>query len=153
MRSLYRRIPALVGRASTGHHGDFRLDNLLFRPGDVRPYVVDWQTATWGSAASDVAYFLGGSLTVEDRRRHREELLDGYHRALVAEGVVGFDRDRLDDEYLRLCFGGLAMSIGASMLVKRTQRGDEMFVTSVARYAQQALDLGAEDVLPARLVR
>jgi aminoglycoside/choline kinase family phosphotransferase len=139
--------------ATTVTHGDFRLDNLLFRPGDVRPYVVDWQTATWGSAASDVAYFLGGSLTVEDRRRHREELLDGYHRALVAEGVVGFDRDRLDDEYLRLCFGGLAMSIGASMLVKRTQRGDEMFVTSVARYAQQALDLGAEDVLPARLVR
>jgi hypothetical protein len=39
------------------------------------------------------------------------------------------------------------MSIGASMLVKRTERGDELFVTSVARYAQQALDLGADDLL------
>ena len=40
------------------------------------------------------------------------------------------------------------MSIGASMLVKRTSRGDDMFVTSVARYAQQALDLDAESTLP-----
>lgn len=140
---LADRPPAL-----TVTHGDFRLDNLLFRPGEVRPYVVDWQTAAWGSAASDVAYFVGGSLTVEDRRRHGRALLDGYHRALVAEGVVGFDRDRLDEEYRRLCFGGLVMSIGASMLVKRTERGDEMFITSVARYAQQALDLEAEATLP-----
>ena len=92
-----------------------------------------------------MAYFLGGSLTAEDRRRHEDGLLDAYLAALASEGVEGFDRDRLDDEYRRLCFGGLVMSIGASMLVKRTERGDEMFVTSVARYAQQALDLGAED--------
>ena len=134
--------------ATTVTHGDFRLDNLLFRPGDVRPYVVDWQTASWGSAASDVAYFVGGSLTVDDRRRHGDDLLDSYFDALRSQGVEGFDRDRLEQEYRRLCFGGLVMSIGAAMLVKRTDRGDEMFVTSVSRYAQQALDLGAEDTLP-----
>ena len=138
---------------TTVTHGDFRLDNLLFRPGDVRPFVVDWQTASWGSAASDVAYFVGGSLTVDDRRRHGDGLLDAYLDALVSEGVEGFGRDRLYDEYRRLCFGGLVMSIGASMLVKRTERGDEMFVTSVSRYAQQALDLGAEDTLPPGVVR
>ncbi len=143
-------LPWLTDRppAATVTHGDFRLDNLLFRPGDPRPFVVDWQTATWGNAASDAAYFLGASLTVEDRRRHGAALLDGYHRNLSAEGVTGYDRDRLDDEYRRLCFGGLVMSIGASMLVKRTERGDEMFVTSVARYAQQALDLDALATLP-----
>jgi aminoglycoside phosphotransferase (APT) family kinase protein len=143
-------LPWLVDRppATTVTHGDFRLDNLLFRPGDPRPFVVDWQTATWGAAASDAAYFLGASLTVEDRRRHGRALLDGYHGALLAEGVTGYDRARLDDEYRRLCFGGLVMSIGASMLVKRTERGDDMFVTSVARYAQQALDLDAEALLP-----
>jgi len=153
--ALCDRLIAVLGpwlaarpEATAVTHGDFRLDNLLFRPGDVRPYVVDWQTASWGPAASDVAYFVGGSLTVEDRRRHGGALLDGYHAALVAEGVAGFDRDRLDQEYRRLCFGGLVMSIGASMLVKRTERGDDMFVTSVARYAQQALDLEAEATLP-----
>jgi hypothetical protein len=139
--------------ATTVTHGDFRLDNLLFLPGDVRPFVVDWQTASWGTAASDVAYFVGGSLTVDDRRRHHDRLLDAYLAALVSEGVEGFDRDRLDEEYRRLCFGGLVMSIGASMLVKRTERGDEMFVTSVARYAQQALDLEAEDTWPSVVSR
>jgi hypothetical protein len=40
------------------------------------------------------------------------------------------------------------MSVGAAMLVKRTERGDDMFVTSVARYAQQAIDLDAVATLP-----
>ena len=40
------------------------------------------------------------------------------------------------------------MSIGAPMLVKRTDRGDDLFVTSVTRYAQQAIDLEAEPALP-----
>ena len=142
--------PWLTARpqATTVTHGDFRLDNLLFLPGNARPYVVDWQTAAWGAAASDVAYFVGGCLTVDDRREHRVALVDGYHDALEAAGVTGFGRDRLDREYRTLCFGGLVMSIGASMLVKRTERGDEMFVTSVSRFAQQALDLDAEDTLP-----
>ncbi len=146
-------LPWLTARpqATTVTHGDFRLDNLLFNPGNPRPFVVDWQTAAWGSAASDVAYFLGGSLTVDDRRRHEKSLLDGYHRDLLAQGVGGFDRNRLDREYRQLCFGGLVMSIGASMLVKRTERGDEMFMTSVTRYSQQALDLEAEATLPSSI--
>jgi hypothetical protein len=141
--------PWLAGRpeANAVVHGDFRLDNLLFRPGDPRPYVVDWQTAAWGPAAADVGYLLGGSLLAEDRRRHADRLLGVYHRALVGHGVSDYGLDRLTEDVRRLCFSGLLMSIGASMLVKRTERGDELFVTSVARYAQQALDLGADDLL------
>lgn len=141
--------PWLAGRpqGTTVVHGDFRLDNLLFRPDDPRPYVVDWQTASWGSAAADVGYFLGGSLLVDDRRRHGDRLLRSYHRALVDHGVNGYDLEQLKEDVRALSFSGLLMSIGASMLVKRTDRGDDMFVTSVARYAQQALDLGADALL------
>ncbi|HWD51273.1 MAG TPA: aminoglycoside phosphotransferase family protein [Acidimicrobiales bacterium] len=131
----------------TATHGDFRLDNLLFRPGDPRPWVVDWQTASWGMAASDVAYFVGGSLTVADRRAHEQELLVTYHRALVEEGVVGYGLAQLQDDYRLTCFGGLLMEIAASMLVKRTDRGDDMFVTSLHRHAQQAIDIDAEAML------
>lgn len=148
---FFRRLgPWLSARppSTTVVHGDFRLDNLLFRPGETRPFVVDWQTAAWGAAASDVGYFLGGSLSGEDRRAHLADLLGAYHRALVTHGVAGYDPERLFEEYRRLCFGGLVMSVGASMLVKQTERGDEMFVRSVARYAQQALDLDAEATLP-----
>jgi aminoglycoside/choline kinase family phosphotransferase len=154
-RSLCDRFIGVLGPwlaarpgPTTVVHGDFRLDNLLFRPGDVRPFVVDWQTAGWGSAASDVGYFLGGSLTTEDRAVHGDRLLEVYHRALVAHGVAGYEPDKLFADYRQLCFGGLVMSIGASMLVKRTDRGDQMFVGSLARYAQQALDLDAEATLP-----
>ena len=45
------------------------------------------------------------------------------------------------------------MSVGASMLVKRTDHGDQMFVTGAARYAQQVLDLDAEAALPVRARR
>jgi hypothetical protein len=35
------------------------------------------------------------------------------------------------------------------VIVDRTERGDEMFMTSIARYAEQALDLDALELLPA----
>ena len=133
--------------ARTVTHGDFRLDNLLFRPGDPRPWVVDWQTASWGMAASDVSYFVGGSLTVADRRAHEQELLLGYHRSLEEQGVVGYGFAQLEDDYCLTCFGGMLMEIAASMLVKRTDRGDDMFVTSLQRHAQQAIDIDAEAML------
>ena len=46
----------LQGRTGprTASHGDFRLDNLLFQPGQRRPVVVDWQTLAWGGASLDV---------------------------------------------------------------------------------------------------
>ena len=44
---------------------------LFGEPGADRPLtVVDWQTVTWGSAMTDVAYFLGCALTVAARREH-----------------------------------------------------------------------------------
>jgi hypothetical protein len=128
-------------------HGDFRLDNLLFRPGDPRPWVVDWQTASWGMGASDLSYFVGGSLTVADRRAHEHDLLVAYHRLLGEEGVVGYGLAQLEDDYRLTCFGGMLMAIAASMLVKRTDRGDDWFVTSVQRHAQQAIDIDAEAML------
>jgi hypothetical protein len=101
-------------------------------------------------AASDVSYFLGCSLTVSDRRAHEQELLRAYHRSLEEEGVVGYGLAQLEDDYRLTCFGGLLMEIAASMLVKRTDRGDAMFVTSLQRHAQQAIDIDAEALLQRR---
>ena len=124
-------------------HADFRLDNLLFTPGDPAPVVVDYQTVTWGAAAYDVAYFVGGCLEPEVRRSHADDLIAGYHAALAGHGVEGYPLDALQADYRRECFGGLMMAVGASMMVRRTDRGDAMFLASTRRHAQQAIDLDA----------
>ena len=114
-------------------HGDYRLDNMLFGAAgaDRALTVVDWQTVSWGPALTDLAYFLGCALRTPDRREHYDALLRAYHDALgtgapisladVAEGVR------------RQSFFGVMMAIVSSMLVERTERGDQMFMTMLQR--------------------
>ncbi|MCV7207931.1 phosphotransferase [Mycolicibacterium canariasense] len=128
-------------------HGDFRLDNLLFgAPGAQRPLtVVDWQTVTWGPALTDVAYFLGCALEPEVRRAHYDDLLATYRGALGTD-VLGLDEVR--DGVRRQSFFGVMMAIVSSMLVERTDRGDEMFMTMLYRHCEHVLDTDALAVLP-----
>jgi hypothetical protein len=139
----------LQGRTGprTASHGDFRLDNLLFQPGRRRPVVVDWQTLAWGGASFDVAYFIGGCLSAEDRRAHEAALLTHYHDALRAGGVTDYSLDQLRRDTRREAFGGILMAIVASMVVQRTDRGDLMFLTSTTRHAQHVIDAGATKTL------
>lgn len=129
-------------------HGDYRLDNMLFgRPGSLRDLtVVDWQTVTWGSALTDVAYFLGCALGAEDRRAHYDELLRAYHDGLGANPALTLDEVR--EGVRRQSFFGVMMSIVSSMLVERTDRGDQMFLAMLDRHSSHVLDTGALDVLP-----
>ncbi|KUI38395.1 phosphotransferase [Mycobacterium sp. IS-1496] len=129
-------------------HGDYRLDNMLFgQPGADRPLtVVDWQTVTWGPAFTDVAYFLGCALPVEDRRAHYDALLRAYHDALGAQAPV--DLAAVRDGVRRQSFFGVMMAIVSSMLVARTERGDEMFMTMLRRHCQHVLDTDALAALP-----
>jgi Ecdysteroid kinase-like family len=126
-------------------HGDFRADNLLF--GGPRPFVLDWQTCSYGAAAGDLAYFLASSLQVPDRQRHEQDLVRAYHDALTARGV-GQSFDDCWSGYRRSAFGGIVMDIVAAMVVAQTERGDEMFAAMASRHARHALDLDALALLP-----
>jgi aminoglycoside/choline kinase family phosphotransferase len=130
-------------------HGDYRLDNLLFdpTPDGVPITVVDWQTVTHGPALTDVAYFIGAGLVRDDRLAVEEELVRSYHARLVEEGVAGYDWERCWCDYRRGTWAGLVMAIAASMLVERTDRGDQMFLTMAARHSRHALDLDASEVI------
>ena len=128
-------------------HGDYRLDNLLFGQTEAsRPCVVDWQTVSLGAGLSDVSYFCGAGLQPEDRRAERV-LVEEYHRQLVALGVEGYDWDQAWEDYRRYAFAGLLMAVGASMLVERTDRGDDMFMAMADRHASHALDLDSLELL------
>jgi len=126
-------------------HGDFRADNLLF--GGTRVAVLDWQTCGYGPGLADLAYLLASSLRADDRRAHDDELTRRYHQALISHGVE-LSWDDCWTAYRRYAFGGVAMTVGASMLVERTERGDDMFAAMATRHATHALDLGSEDLLP-----
>jgi hypothetical protein len=131
-------------------HNDYRLDNMLFgKPGAPKPLaVVDWQTAGKGAPASDVAYFIGAGLTQEDRPKHEQALLRYYHARLQEEGVTDYGFDALYDHYRYTCFYGMSVAFGAAMLVKQTDRGDQMFLTMLRRHAAQARDNNALELLP-----
>ena len=151
-RRVVESLPSLMGQRSgpfTVTHGDYRLDNMLFGTADggVPLAVVDWQTATTGPAMTDASYFIGAGLQIDDRRNHEDALVREYHRALLAAGVEGYDWNTCWDDYRRYSFGGLIMAIAASMLVERTDRGDDMFMTMASRHSTQALDLGADAFL------
>lgn len=154
--ALGERLLARIGdylahrpRPWTVQHGDFRLDNLLFRTGEEghSVVVVDWQTVVLGPGGVDASYFLGAGLLPEVRRAHERELLAEYHGRLVAAGVGGYDLETCFADYRRHAFAGFLMAVGASMMVEQTARGDDMFVAMASRHARQALDLESEALL------
>jgi hypothetical protein len=149
---LFARLDEFLTRdvdARTIVHGDYRLDNLLFdpSPGGTPITVVDWQTCGVGPALADVAYFIGAGLLRDDRQAVEEGLVRDYHRALLAAGVSGYGWDRCWRDYRRGTWAGLVMAVAAPMLVERTARGDQMFMTMASRHARHALDLDADEVI------
>lgn len=126
-------------------HGDFRADNLLFGP--PRPVILDWQTCARGPAVADLSYFLSSSLPTSQRAAHEESLVRLYHDTLTAQGVA-FSWRSCWTAYRRHAFTGIVMAIGASMLVERTARGDDMFCTMATRHARHAAALDALSLLP-----
>ena len=130
-------------------HVDYRLDNLLFTSNDagIDVAAVDWQSITLGSPLSDVAYFIGAGLTAADRAPVEEQLVRGYFDALTASGVTNFQWPECWQAYRYGAFAGFAVTVVASMIVERTERGDRMFTTMAQRHARHALDLHADEFL------
>ncbi|MGQ4601575.1 phosphotransferase [Nocardia sp. R6R-6] len=132
-------------------HCDYRLDNMLFRPGDTADplVVVDWQGIMPGPPVADVSYFLGNSLTESDRHANERDLLREYHDALRSGGVDGFSWDDCLTAYRAQAFAGFVVTLVASVQVEQTERGDRMFSTMLRRHADQVLHNDSFDALPA----
>ncbi len=79
----------VLGRSNTLLHGDIRADNLFFAGDEMK--VVDFQFASTGAGASDVAYLVSQGLPTSARRGHDEELLREYLAQLTV-GDCTFDQ-------------------------------------------------------------
>lgn len=130
-------------------HGDFRLDNVLFaeKAGALRAKVIDWQSTRLGPPLIDAGIWLSSCLSADDRRAHQDALLHRYHEGLLAAGVKDFTfADCLAS--LRVCsLYVFLLSVGVSVTIAQSDRGDAMFAGMVARAADFVTDLGAETVL------
>jgi aminoglycoside phosphotransferase (APT) family kinase protein len=69
-------------------HGDIRADNMFFDGDSLK--IVDFQFASRGAGAADVAYLVSQGLPTEVRRGHDEQLMREYLVRLADNGVVDY---------------------------------------------------------------
>jgi len=91
--NLPKLASELVAEPWTVVHGDYRLDNVLFRSDD-EVVVIDYQLVGWGRAGYDVAYFITTALLPE-HKSEEEALLRVYHDALTEAGVTDYSYEAL----------------------------------------------------------
>jgi hypothetical protein len=95
-----------------------------------------------------LCYFIGGSLTVEDRRAAERSLVEAYHERLVERGVTDYSLDTLWHDYR---FGHLT-SCSTAVLVGATfdlanERGKALVETLASRHFQAVVDLGSTEMV------
>lgn len=149
LRTGYAHVLTRLSEApATLIHADLHLDNILFSPSDSNHPVtiLDWQSISIGSAAVDVALFLFGSLSIDQRRAVGQELLARYHALLVAQGVSSYSLQQLLDDCRLALLWNLAGTVGwlssadLDQLVGREQAlieaalGDGKLITALQDY-------------------
>jgi len=134
-------------------HGDLHLDNLIFDPPGRRVVILDWQIASVGPPASDVALLIYGSLGVEERRGSETDLLDHYATLLSEHGVSDYSTAdlRADCELaLLLIFAGTVgglTTIDPSEMTARELALHESALTTEGRLVSALLDHKVERLL------
>lgn len=96
-------------------HGDTHIGNTFITPAG-EPGFLDWQGMHSGSALHDIAYFIAGSLTIEDRRKHEDELFQHYLDCLHKAGAPKFERADVWEEYRKHHLHGFAWALTGPMM-------------------------------------
>jgi hypothetical protein len=117
------------GTPLTLAHYDYRPDNFLFaRTSEAPPYMI------------------AGSFTPERRRDVERDLLESYRTRMNAAGVA-YDADTCWRDYRFGSLWGLVITVLATSMAARTERGDDLFVKMATQHGQQALDHDALDLV------
>ena len=125
-------------------HGDFRSEYILFNGDDI--CTVDWQTTSESSPLTDLAYFMGGSVEIEDRRNWERGLVKEYSEVLYGLGVnLGFDA--CWEQYREQAMHGLMITILGASFTEAAKRSDKMFLAMIQRHLQHCVDLDAREFL------
>lgn len=127
-------------------HQDFRVDNLMFDNDQVA--VIDWQSIGRGPAAYDLAYLLGGSVTVEARRENEEAWVRHYHSVLVDRGVdYSFDSLWRDYRIGHLLGGPSTAVLTGATFDLGNERGLALIQSMAQRHFTACIDLDSRSLV------
>lgn len=129
-------------------HGDLRSENVLFSDTQDAATIVDWQTTSESSVMTDAAYFLGGSVSTEDRRQHEKSLIEEYRRSLDQHGV-SLSFEECWNQYREFAMHGLMITVLGACFSTPDERSDKMFLAMIKGHLQHCLDVGSAEFLPA----
>lgn len=132
-------------------HGDYRIDNMFFRPaGDGPPLtVIDWQLSCTGRGAFDVAYLMTQSLAPALRRAHERELLRAYHARLLELDVRGYAFEACWEDYRQAAAYCLVypVIVASSLDTAENTREAATLEAMVERTASAIVDLDLAETL------
>jgi hypothetical protein len=96
-------------------HGDGHLGNTYISPEGL-PGLIDFQAPSIGSAIDDLSYFIGGALTVADRRAHEKELVQSYLDSLHKHGGPKLTIEDVWFDYQKQHVHGFVWAMTAPMM-------------------------------------
>jgi thiamine kinase-like enzyme len=153
-RDLYQRLldqaPRLLARYHSRRnltliHGDAHVWNCFLPRQGVGDNVrlIDWEGWTIGTATDDLAYMMAMHWYPDRRRQIERPLLDLYHEALLAQGVCGYDRQALDDDYRLSALWLITRPIAQAT----NDIGPRVWWNNLERIMLAVDDLGCRDLL------
>lgn len=139
-----RYVDTLASAPVTLTHGDAHIGNTYVLPnGDVG--FLDWQVVRRGRWSQDVGYFLIGSLTEADRRRHERDLIEAYRTALDVPAAERPGQEAAWREYRSTPAYGLA--IWLSTLGSDGWQRPEVSLALSQRFAAAYVELDSDEAM------
>lgn len=144
--SFVPRMEKMIVAAAEGKalvHGEPRVDNVLFEDTAEGPraWLIDWQFAARGSPMFDLAYFLAGSLSPENRRVCEAALIESHVAALAAVAPE-WDLAAARADYAKALPIALQFTVGAILAMPEDPHGDRLLLTLAERNIAALSDWG-----------
>ena len=125
---------AIEPRHASLIHSDPRVDNVIFEDTEdgTRACLIDWQALASGDPQYDVAYFLSGSVTPENRRAWERDLV-ARHAGILAEALPGYTASEALCAYRGNVVSGLWMTVIAAAFAERNPHNEMLLTTLIER--------------------
>ena len=149
------RVAAHAGEVAAGPrtviHGDVRMDNMFFGAAGGDDFaIIDWQASGLGCGLYDVAYFLGGSVAVDVRRKIERDALKEYCSIVCTMTAEDFAFDECWTLYRQCMLARLLVSVlVCGGLDLNDERSRKVAASGLERTLCAIVDLNADSCLPA----